>query len=53
MKFGSNIDGHMKEQSWKNDACTLINLKIWKPIVKKLNTVRNLGTEDLWKVLSV
>ena len=27
-KFGSNIDGHMKEQSWKNGACSLINFEV-------------------------
>ena len=37
-KFGSNIDGHMKEQSWNNEACRFINFKViiktppWKNI---------------------
>ena len=30
-KFGSNIDGHMKEQSWNNEACRFI---IFKVIIK-------------------
>ena len=37
-KFGSNIDGHMKEQSWNNEICHFINFKVitekplWKAI---------------------
>ena len=27
-KFSRNIDGHMKEQSWKNEACGFINFEI-------------------------
>ena len=27
-KFGSNIDGHMKEECWNNEACRFIIFKI-------------------------
>ena len=27
-KFGSNIDGHVKEQSWNNEACRFIIFKV-------------------------
>ena len=31
-KFGSNIDGHMKEHSWKSEACGFINFEV---LIKK------------------
>ena len=27
-KIGSNIDGHMKEDSWKNETCGFIDFEV-------------------------
>ena len=39
-RFGSNIDGRMKERSWKNEACGFINFEV---IIKKprWNVIKN------------
>ena len=47
-KFGSNIGGHMKEQSWKSQACGFIKFEVvfvkpqWKAIRPHISATKGL-----------
>ena len=58
-KFGSNIDGHMKEQSWNNEACFYIIFKLiienplwnWKNMEDHISPIKVPITYENFEVL--